>query len=163
MCRNCHTQVEISSFLTCTFVIGLVEFLTCTLTLHQLNPSSRFAMGSGVLGNNSKLMTINSVQNFVILREFNVKLNFQKAPRIREVVWLAPLIGWIKINSDGAAHGAPGFAGGGIIFRDFNGAMGGFATIFGIKDSLFAELQATIMAIEKGYVPWRLANKWHRC
>ncbi|KAF1884641.1 hypothetical protein Lal_00028523 [Lupinus albus] len=115
--------------------------------------------------------------------------NFQKAPRIKEVVWLAPQLGWIQINTDGVAHGSPGFAGGGCIYRDSKGDyMGGFTAFFGVRDSLFAKLQATIMAVEiaqqKGWrdiwfecdsvmvvdifngkwsIPWRLANKWSRC
>ncbi|KAF1865677.1 hypothetical protein Lal_00021708 [Lupinus albus] len=65
---------------------------------------------------------------------------------------------------------------------------GGFAAFFGITDSLFAEVQAAIMAIEiankkgwkniwlecdstlvvdifkgRGVVPWRLVNSWLRC
>ncbi|KAF1876299.1 hypothetical protein Lal_00029646 [Lupinus albus] len=78
----------------------------------------RIKLATSLSGNHSKLITNNSVDNFVILREFKVRQNFQKAPRIREVIWLAPIVGWIKINSDGAAHGAPGLAGGGCIFRD---------------------------------------------
>ncbi|KAF1877643.1 hypothetical protein Lal_00040360 [Lupinus albus] len=67
----------------------------------------------------------------------------------KEVVWLAPLPNSIKINFDGAAKGAPGLAGGGSIFRDHNGEfLGGFADFFGIKDALFAELQAALKAIQ---------------
>ncbi|KAF1894130.1 hypothetical protein Lal_00004049, partial [Lupinus albus] len=58
------------------------------------------------------------------------------APLIKEVVWFAPMPGWIKINSDGAAKGASGLAGGGSIFRDHNGDyLGGFTDFFGTKDS----------------------------
>ncbi|KAF1898214.1 hypothetical protein Lal_00032980 [Lupinus albus] len=104
--------------------------------LNLLQPQSKIKLATSLSGNNSKILTNNS-------------FTFQKAPRIKEVVWISPLVGWIKINSDGAAHGAPGIAGGGSIFRDFKGAyMGGFVAFFGIKDSLFVELQAAIMEIE---------------
>ncbi|KAF1866229.1 hypothetical protein Lal_00024228 [Lupinus albus] len=98
----------------------------------------------------------------------------------------------MKINIDGAAHGAPGapgLTGGGCIFRDNTGSFrGGFAVFFGILDSMMVELQAALMDIEiayrnglkdiwlecdsmlvvdifngKGNIPWKLANKWHTC
>ncbi|KAF1861219.1 hypothetical protein Lal_00036221 [Lupinus albus] len=109
--------------------------------------------------------------------------------KIKEVIWLAPLPNWIKINSDGATKGAPGLAGGGSIFRDHNGDyLGGFADFFGIKDALFVELQAALKATQiahqkgwrniclecdsilvvnifkgQGVIPWRLTNSWHMC
>ncbi|KAF1895720.1 hypothetical protein Lal_00037836 [Lupinus albus] len=109
--------------------------------------------------------------------------------KFSESFWIAPMMGWIKINSEGTALGAPGPAEGGSIFRDFNGVFrGGFAGFFGVRDSLFAELQAAFMAIEiahqkgwktiwlksdsaivvnifhgKGSVPWRLMNNWRVC
>ncbi|KAF1862973.1 hypothetical protein Lal_00018817 [Lupinus albus] len=154
-----------------------------------LQAISRIKAATSLSGNSSKLMTNNSVSNFVILRQISVKQNFQRAPRIKEVIWLAPLYGWIKINSDGATQGAPGLADGGGIFRDYQGAyVGGFAVFFGISNSLFVELKAAIMAIEiayhkgwrniwlecdsalvvsifngKGKVPWKLENLWRRC
>ncbi|KAF1876319.1 hypothetical protein Lal_00029667, partial [Lupinus albus] len=149
----------------------------------------RIKLATSLYGNNSKLMTNKSVANFVILRECKVKMNFQKAPSINEVVWLAHMSSWIKINSDCASKGALGLAGGGNIFRYHNGAyLGGFSDFFLNKDALFAELQAAIKAIQiahqkgwrtiwlecdstllvdiftgKGVIPWRLANNWHRC
>ncbi|KAF1888435.1 hypothetical protein Lal_00011206 [Lupinus albus] len=150
------------------------------------NAQLKIKLATSLSRNNSKLLTNNSIANFVILREFKVKQNFPKAPRIKEVVWLAPQAGWIKINTDGAAHGSPGFAGGGCIYRDSNGDyMGGFADFFGVRDSLFAELQEAIMAVEiaqqkgwmdiwlecdsvmvveifngKGTIPWREGNTY---
>ncbi|KAF1899534.1 hypothetical protein Lal_00019662 [Lupinus albus] len=88
-------------------------------TVSILQAQSRIKLATSLSGNSSKLLTNNSVENFVILRQFKVKQNFQKAHRIIEVVRMAPLAGWIKINSDGVAHGAPGLPGGGGIFRDY--------------------------------------------
>ncbi|KAF1862641.1 hypothetical protein Lal_00013402 [Lupinus albus] len=167
--------------------INSTRFDDKKLTLVQAK--SRIKLATSLAGNNSKLLTNNSVSNFVILREFKVNQNFQRAPRIQEVVWKAPQTGWIKINTDGAAHGSPSLAGGGCIFRYCTGNYrGGFAAFFGIKDSIFAESQAAIMAIEignkkgwndiwlecdfalvvdifegRGVVPWRLMNSWLRC
>ncbi|KAF1889285.1 hypothetical protein Lal_00024608 [Lupinus albus] len=165
-CSNCHTQVETSKhlFLSCSFVVKLWGWLAGILNTYidtssiesifsicndQWSPQaiSRIKAATSLSGNSSKLMTINSVSNFVILRQFSVKQNFQRAPRIKEVIWLAPLYGWIKINFDGAAQEAPGLAGGGGIFRDYQSAY--------LGDSLFAELKA---AYHKG---WR--NIWLEC
>ncbi|KAF1896791.1 hypothetical protein Lal_00034492 [Lupinus albus] len=180
----------------CTLSIGLKPNLLALNNLIKDYASAsgqqaqlRIKLAASLSGNQSTLFTNNSVANFVIMREFKVKQNFQRAPRIREVTWIAPLAGWIKINSDGAAHGALGLAGGGCIFRDYTGNFkGGFADFFGITNSLFAELKAALMAIEttyrkgwrdiwlecdstlvvdffrgKGRIPWKLVNKWHTC
>ncbi|KAF1868472.1 hypothetical protein Lal_00008279 [Lupinus albus] len=151
-----------------------------------LQAKAKIKLATTLSRNHSKLLTNNYVHNFIILMEFNVKPNFPRAPRFKEVVWIAPMMGWIKINSDGAAHGALGLAGGGSIFRDFNGVFrDAFADFFGVMDSLFVELQAAFMAIEiehqkgwkaiwlesdsatvvdifhgKGSIPWRLVNNW---
>ncbi|KAF1866422.1 hypothetical protein Lal_00017805 [Lupinus albus] len=105
-----------------------------------LQAKARIKSATALSGNHSKLLTNKSVLSFVILREFNIKPNFQKAPRIKEVIWIAPIVGWIKINTDGAAHGSPGPAGGGSIFH-----------FYGVNDSLYVELQAALKAIENVY------------
>ncbi|XP_019465442.1 PREDICTED: uncharacterized protein LOC109363643 [Lupinus angustifolius] len=120
---------------------------------------------------------------------FNCSPHYNPAPAIIEVRWLPPPQGWIKVNSDGVAHGHPGHAGGGGIFRDSNRDIWGcFAAYFHIHDSLFAELHAAIMAIQiaslKGWrevwlecdsslvveivkgikdPPWKLSNYWEHC
>ncbi|XP_019431738.1 PREDICTED: uncharacterized protein LOC109338847 [Lupinus angustifolius] len=73
---------------------------------------SRIKMAIFLSGNISKLCANGSQQDFTILRNLNVSPHYNCAPAIIEVLWYNPLPGWIKINSDGAAHGAPGHAGG---------------------------------------------------
>ncbi|KAF1871994.1 hypothetical protein Lal_00012213 [Lupinus albus] len=55
---------------------------------------------------------------------------------------------WIKINTDGAVHGALGLFDGGGIFRD-NGddLIGCYLASFGIQNAIFAELYTAILAI----------------
>ncbi|KAF1879035.1 hypothetical protein Lal_00047707 [Lupinus albus] len=78
-------------------------------------------------GNSTNLCSSNSIKEFDILRSLNIAINHSKAPKISEVIWKPPSSGWIKVNIDGAAHGAPGHAGGGAIFRDH---MGKFVACF---------------------------------
>ncbi|KAF1877208.1 hypothetical protein Lal_00011978 [Lupinus albus] len=49
---------------------------------------------------------------------------------ITNTTFSARMVGWIKINSDGAAHGSPGFVGGGSIFRDYKGDVLGWNTFW---------------------------------
>lgn len=106
-----------------------------------------------------------------------------------EVIWQCPLLGWFKVNTDGAAFGSSGQAGGARIFRDENGSFFAcFANYFEIKNVLYAELNASMMAVELAHqrgwnslwlecdsslvvntfkdatkVPWKLAAKWCIC
>ncbi|XP_019434815.1 PREDICTED: uncharacterized protein LOC109341365 [Lupinus angustifolius] len=89
----------------------------------------------------SKLYAKNSMAELFLLTTFKVKGNYNKAPSITEVMWQAPSLGWVKVNSDGIAHGCAGHAGGGGIFRNSNGGfMGSFASYFNIQNHLYAEL-----------------------
>ncbi|XP_019435167.1 PREDICTED: uncharacterized protein LOC109341679 [Lupinus angustifolius] len=100
-------------------------------------------------GNFSNLCVRSSMNEFSILKAFNVTCHCNKAPSILEVTWNLPASGWVKINSDGAAKGSPGHAGGGAIFRGtFGSCLGCFASYFNIQDSLYPEVLAAILAIQ---------------
>jgi hypothetical protein len=80
---------------------------------------------------------------------FSVKISYGRAPTIKEVIWQPPVFNWIKCNVDGASEGNPGPASCGGFYRDKNGAfMGAFAYNLGISNSLFAELNGAMYAIE---------------
>lgn len=56
---------------------------------------------------------------------------------------------WIKIDTDGAANGSPGFAGCGSIFRIYRGfCKGCFSKPLGIMNAFEAELLGVITALE---------------
>lgn len=75
-----------------------------------------------------------------------------------QVNWSPPPCGWIKVNSDGAAKGQHGPAGGGVIFRDKSGAiLGCFAEFYGNTDSFNVEVLAAMHAIEVAH-----NNGWHK-
>ncbi|XP_019435871.1 PREDICTED: uncharacterized protein LOC109342316 [Lupinus angustifolius] len=150
---------------------------------------ARIQRDTAMIGNFSKSTTNPSLEEFMMLRAFRVHPKYTMAPIIMEVRWLLPNPGWVKINTDGAAHSSPGHARGGGIFRDCFGEMlGCFAIYMNIQDSLYAELFASILAIAmakwKGWsvvwlecdssmvvdifkgkfqVPWKLRNSWSKC
>ncbi|KAL6132848.1 hypothetical protein ACLB2K_065087 [Fragaria x ananassa] len=66
---------------------------TCHLILGHIRAASRLANGP----------MHNSVQDLRIIKSFGAKCRLGRAPRVIEVVWHPPVIGWrMKINSDGA-------------------------------------------------------------
>ncbi|XP_019435940.1 PREDICTED: uncharacterized protein LOC109342404 [Lupinus angustifolius] len=72
-------------------------------------------------GNSSSASATPSLNDLIILKRFSMNINLSKAPRITDVIWNSPPLGWIKVNTDGAAHGSPSHSGGGGSFRDKNG------------------------------------------
>jgi len=104
---------------------------------------------TALTGNHTKQAANTSIEDFVLLKAFSVKINYSRAPTIKEVIWQPPVFNWIKCNVDGASEGNPGPASCGGIYRDKNGAfMGAFAYNLGISNSLFAELNGAMYAIE---------------
>lgn len=62
---------------------------------------------------------------------------------ICNVRWEKPPLGWCKLNTDGAAFGNPGRAGGGVVIRDSEGRwVRGFARPIGFTTSITAEFWA---------------------
>jgi len=58
-------------------------------------------------------------------------------------------IGWVKINTDGAAKGSPSLAACGDIFRgSMREFIGGFSAFFDIQTTLVAEFYGVIHVIE---------------
>ncbi|CAJ2660415.1 unnamed protein product [Trifolium pratense] len=129
------------------------------------------------------------MQEFVILKAFNVNVHHPNAPVIKEVWWHPPLYNWVKCNTDGSALGNPGIASCGGLFRDYTATfLGGFSINIGNSYALHAELIGVMNAIEvahsKGWnylwlesdsqlvnlafkssliVPWKLRNRWFNC
>ncbi|KAG7547784.1 Ribonuclease H domain [Arabidopsis suecica] len=59
----------------------------------------------------------------------------------RLIGWTAPTDGWLKLNTDGASHGNPGFATAGGVLRAASGSWsGGFAVNLGYCSAPVAEL-----------------------
>lgn len=145
--------------------------------------------GSALVGNNSNLHASSSMADFILLKAFSVNIKYGNAPRIKEVLWQPPIFNWIKCNIDGACKGHPGASSYGGIFRNSEANfLGAFACNLGISNSLTAELNGAMLAIEiasqKGWnqlwletdsvlvtqafkshkiVPWPLRNRWLNC
>lgn len=116
-------------------------------------------------------------------------MNFGNAPRIKEVIQQPPILNWVKCNLDGASNGNPWPSACGGIYRNSNANfLGAFACNLSNSNSLDAELNGAMLAIElahqKGWshlwfetdstlvtlafkslkiVPWQLRNRWENC
>lgn len=74
-----------------------------------------------ISGNFSKGTMLPNINEFNLLNSLMVKGHPKKQIHIKQVLWIAPSPGWIKVNTDGAAHGSPGVAASGGLFRDSRG------------------------------------------
>ena len=88
---------------------------------------------------------------FYIIGSYSKGKNMVSIP----VKWVAPSLGWFKLNIDGSFLGNLGLAGGGGIIRNHLGEwVGGFSRAIGITTSVQAELRALkdgfMLAIELG-------------
>ncbi|KAL6185106.1 hypothetical protein ACLB2K_041241 [Fragaria x ananassa] len=152
---------------------------TCHLILGHIRAASRRANGP----------MHNSVQDLRIIKSFGAECRLGRAPRVIKVVWHPPVIGWVKVNSDGAWKHAEGVGGFGAVFRDFKGhVLGVFSSNIDIPSSVAAEVMSVIVAIELAWardwkhiwlevdsslvldylqssllVPWNLRVRWLNC
>lgn len=84
-----------------------------------------------------------------ILKHFKVTIKPPCAPKILEVIWKPPSWDLIKINCGDASQGNSGLSACGGITRDFDGRfLGTFASFIGVSNSLIAELNGVMVAIE---------------
>ncbi|XP_019462933.1 PREDICTED: uncharacterized protein LOC109361856 [Lupinus angustifolius] len=117
---------------------------------------ARIIRDTSISGNYSSVVANPSINDLIILKHFKVSIHYnsapKSAPKITEVLWLAPSSGWIKANTDGAAFDCPGHAGGGGIFRDHKGVfLLGFGSYLNIQSTLYVELYSAIKAISLAY------------
>ncbi|GAU47557.1 hypothetical protein TSUD_284240 [Trifolium subterraneum] len=103
-------------------------------------------------GNQTVLSTGSSIADFQILKAFKVNIHPRRAPRIIEVIWHPPILGWVKCNTDGSSLGNPGPSACGGVFRNYRGDfIGCFAISIGTANALKAELWGIIFAIEVAF------------
>lgn len=63
----------------------------------------------------------------------------------RRVQWQPPMMGHLKLNTDGASKGNPGASGGGGVIRDHKGSViFAFLHYYGVHHSLIAEMRALL-------------------
>lgn len=122
----------------------------------------------------------NSMQYFLILKQFGIEAHPRKAPIIKQVHWQLPPPPWLKCNTDGAARGSPG------LFIDDNAFFFWevLLPIQAFNQLLLAVIIAIEMAMEKNWSvlwletnssllvnafknpssgPWSLFNCWKNC
>ena len=92
----------------------------------------------------------NSQLDLITLRCLGVSGIPKPLQRIYSVIWVPPPVGWVKINTDGAAKGSPGLAGAGGIFKLSDcSAISSFAVPLGPRFAHETELFAVIFVIVK--------------
>ncbi|XP_019423031.1 PREDICTED: uncharacterized protein LOC109332502 [Lupinus angustifolius] len=152
VCSLCfkHTEDSTHLFLNCIYATSLWNqriFENASTPLHlAINAIKRDTSLSGASAKASS--SAHTVKDLIILRSLDIALNINKAPVIIEVIWRTPRVGWVKANSDGAAHGSPGISGSGGLFRDHMGSfMLAFSNYTSIQSAIFAELHGAMHAV----------------
>ncbi|KAG7543761.1 Ribonuclease H-like superfamily [Arabidopsis thaliana x Arabidopsis arenosa] len=70
----------------------------------------------------------------------------------KQIAWLKPAAGWVKVNTDGASRGNPGLAAAGGVLRDETGKWcGGFSLNIGVCSAPLAELWGVYYGL---YIAW---------
>jgi ribonuclease HI len=140
-------------------------------------------------GNLSRVFGHCPIQDFSILKHFNIKVHPPNAPTIKEVLWSPPPFSRIKYNTDGSSISNQMQSSCGGIFRNnMADCLGCFATNQGQGSTLMAEFIAAMTAIETAFdkswrnlwletdskvvmlafsssflVPWCIQNRWANC
>ncbi|CAJ2635947.1 unnamed protein product [Trifolium pratense] len=154
---------------------------------HWRNVVSWISANTALAGNKTSMCSNSSLIDFKILKHFNINIHPPKAPSIKEVIWLPPLIDWVKCNTDGASTQISSACGG--IFRNHLAEfICCFAENTDINTAYFAELCGAMRAIEiatdngwrnvwletdstlvvlafksASLVPWKIRNRWNNC
>ena len=88
--------------------------------------------------NNLKVETISKATEFVFLGLENKHHTHQTTIQVK---WIAPLMNWYKVNSNGSSLGNPGLAGeGGLIRNDRGEWIRGYVRAIGSTTSAAVEL-----------------------
>lgn len=88
-------------------------------------------------GNSSSGNMNSSIKEFVILKQFSIRVHHATTPSITQISWFPSPCYWVKYNSDGASRGSPGFSACGGLFRDYRTSiMGCFAGNLGMGNCL---------------------------
>ncbi|XP_045791752.1 uncharacterized protein LOC123886479 [Trifolium pratense] len=189
MCSLCNTTFESSFhlFFTCRNNARFHDKST-----HWRNVVSWISTNTALVGNKTSMCSNSSLIDFKILKHFNINIHPPKAisihpPNSKEVIWLPPLIDWVKCNTDGASTQISSACGG--IFRNHLAEfICCFAENTGINTAYFAELCGVMRAIEiatdngwinvwletdstlvvlafksASLVPWKIRNRWNNC
>ncbi|XP_058784835.1 uncharacterized protein LOC131659697 [Vicia villosa] len=109
------------------------------------------------------------MEEFFILKKFQICITPPRAPKIREMLWQLPPRGWFKINCDGAATPISSACGGtsNSLIAELSGAMQAIEFAHE-KNWRKVWLETDSMAVVKAFnplftVPWIIRNRWINC
>ena len=93
-----------------------------------------------------------SATNLSNLLDLGVQGRTPRTPLTVPVHWIPPQVGWMKLNSDGVALGAPSKVAVGGVFPDYTGSViGAYYFDVGVGTTFFAEISTMIHGIEHAY------------
>jgi hypothetical protein len=154
-CKVTITAAIINLLNTLWFVRNQVRFSNVRISWRQA--ISLITTSAYLSGNNTLKTSTNSIRDFSFLKLFCISIHPPRSSSMREVLWLPPMLNWIKCNIDGASSGNPGNASCGGVFRNHEAEfVYGFAEPLGIRNAYVAELCGAMRAIEIAF-----QNHWH--
>jgi hypothetical protein len=151
---NWNPQCRISITAAVIFILNAIWFCRNNLRFNNIKPNfnsitSNIIANVSLVGNCTKLAVGPAISDFEILNFFKIDIHQPGPPKVIEVLWSPPLVGWYKCNTDGTSLGNTGAAACGGLFRNHRSEfIGGFAQSLGIASSLVAEIMGVILAIE---------------
>ena len=100
---------------------------------------------------------------FQILKNFDVQIHPPRPKILKEVLWYPPLVGWIKLNIDGASGGSPiKVACGGMLRNHLGKHLGNFACNLPPINAFFVEITGAILAMEWAFLIIGVISNWSR-
>ncbi|KAI5424707.1 hypothetical protein KIW84_030770 [Lathyrus oleraceus] len=142
------------SFLSFKDRIQLVKSYVASMLVRFRNSSiywkrvlNQILIEMAFIGNITSKMVRSSIHEFTIIKYSNVKLHPAKVPRIIEVIWRPPDVGWLKCNTDNSFSTNLASCRG--LFRNSLGDfVFGFANMLDSSSSIQDELLGVIKAID---------------
>ncbi|GAU24780.1 hypothetical protein TSUD_356100 [Trifolium subterraneum] len=175
----------IHTFHTIWMARNVIRFNNAKISLHAAKTKIQMLIAAST--EMVKGVAVSSMETLEILHTLKVEVRYAPAPTVTLVLWTAPSIFWIKVNTDGSFTGNSAACGG--IFRGHcANYIGSFTSKLSVGSVLHTELMAMVYALEEAahrgwwniwlesdskialeaftnhdIVPWDLRNRWTNC
>jgi ribonuclease HI len=159
---NWSPQIKVTITAAIINLLNTIWFARNQVRYSNLHISWRYAISliiatTSLSGNNTIKTSTNSIRDFFFLKMFRISIHHSRPSIMREVLWIPPMMNWLKCNIDGASCGNPGNASCGGVFRNHEAEfVYGFAEPLGVRNAFVAELCGAMRAIEIAF-----QNHWN--